>query len=113
MHEPENDFDVVYHPFVVIQLNHLIDILYAQGYFGYMELAKQYVVRLKDYIEQNIPFLLKKPAPPHFTKYGKSMQYVTYNPNKQTTWYIFFQQIENRYLVRYITNNHAEGQYIR
>lgn len=113
MHESRNNFTVVYHPFVVTQLNHLIDILYEQEYFGCMEYAKQYVVHLKDYIEQRIPFLLKKPAPPYFTKYGKSMQYVTYNPNKQTTWYIFFQQMGNRYLVRYITNNHVEGQCIR
>ena len=113
MHGSKNNFNVAYHPLVVVQLNHLSDILYEQEYFGCMEHAKQYVVRLKDYIEQNIPFLLNKPAPPHFAKYGTRMKYITYNPNKQTTWYIFFQQKGNRYLVRYITNNHTEGQYIR
>jgi hypothetical protein len=113
MYKPKNNFRVAYLPSVVTQFNDLIDILYEQNYFGSMEYAKKYVVSLKDYIEKHIPFLLKKPAPPYFDKYGKTMKYITYNSTKQTTWYIFFQQTGNRYLIRYITNNHLEGQYIR
>jgi hypothetical protein len=41
------------------------------------------------------------------------MKYITYNSTKQTTWYIFFRQEGNRYLIRHITNNHTEGTYIR
>jgi hypothetical protein len=94
-------------------LNELIDILYEKEYFSNIENAKQYVSDMKNYVEQNIQFLPKKLAPFPFTKYGKNMQYITYNANKRTTWYFFFQQKGNRYLIRYVTNNHVDGQYIR
>lgn len=31
----------------------------------------------------------------------------------RTTWYVFFSKSGNRYLIRYITNNHKDGAYIR
>ena len=113
MIKSKNNVEVAYLPKITEYLNELIDTLFYKEYFGTKDSAKKYVVDMKDYIDQNIAFLLKKPAPPYFLKYGKSMQYVTYNPNKHTTWYIFFQQKGNQYLIRYITNNHIEGQYIR
>ena len=80
---------------------------------GSIEHAKQYVVRLREYIERNNSYLHRKPAPLYFSKYGGSMEYITYNANKRTTWYIFFQQRDQRYMICYITNNHVEGQHIR
>jgi hypothetical protein len=98
---------------VAEDLNQLIDILYKKTYFGYINSAKQYVVDMKNYIEHHLPYVVKYPAPAYFTKYGESMWYITYHSTKYTTWYIFFQQKENRFLVRHITNNHVSGQYIR
>jgi len=108
-----NDIKVEYLESVTLYLNNLIDILFSNDYFGSADAAKQYVVDLKNYIEQNIRNMPKQPAPLYFTRYGKSMRYIIYCPNRITTWYIFFQQKDDRYLIRYITNNHVEGQYIR
>jgi hypothetical protein len=110
---PTNNIIIEYLESVTTDLNSLIDILYYGEYLGSIESAKQYVTNIKDYIEQRLPSLVKRPAPPYFEKYGNAMHYVIYNANRHTTWYIFFRQKGNRYLIRYITNNHVEGQYIR
>jgi hypothetical protein len=110
---PESKVEVKYLESVVDYLNALVDILFEKEYFGSAEAAKQYVVDMKNHIEQNIASLHKKPASRPFAKYGNDLYYVIYNTTKRTTWYIFFQQNSHRYLVRYITNNHTEGQYIR
>ena len=93
--------------------NELITILFWEDYFGFIDSAFQYVADMKDYIEKNISILPKFPAPPYFSKYQTGMQYVIYKSNKRTTWYFFFLQQGDRYLICYITNNHFEGQYIR
>jgi len=91
----------------------LITTLFWQNYFGFIDSAFQYVSDMKNYIETNIVNLPKYPAPPYFSRYQTGMEYVRYRPNNRTTWYFFFLQEGNRYLVCYITNNHFEGQYIR
>ena len=91
----------------------LTEMLFWHGYFGFMDSALQYVSDMKNYVEAYIAILPTYPAPPYFSKYQAGMQYVTYKPNNRTTWYVFFLQEGNRYLVCYITNNHFEGQYIR
>ena len=91
----------------------LITTLFWQDYFSFIDSAFQYVADMKDYIEKNIAILPKYPAPPYFSKYHAGMQYVIYKPNNRTTWYFFFLQESDRYLIYYVTNNHFEGQYIR
>ena len=93
--------------------NNLIDILLEGGYFSFIESAFDYVFNMKNYIEKYIAILPNHIAPDYFDKYQKGMKYITYQANKRTTWYFFFLQEDNRYLVCYITNNHFEGQYIR
>ncbi|MDR2472095.1 MAG: hypothetical protein LBD53_00845 [Tannerella sp.] len=68
---------------------------------------------MKEYVAQKISFLPKFYAPDYFSKYESGMRYIMYKPNRRTVWYLFFLQFGNRYLIRYITNNHFEGQYIR
>ncbi len=75
------------------------------------ESAKTYVSKLTADIESSIHLKLKNPSPPRFKKYGS--HYVTYKPNKNTTWYVFFSMRADRYLVRFITNNHVSAQHIR
>lgn len=94
-------------------LNDLVEILFYQEYFGFRETAKEYVNDIVSFIESNIDHYTKHKAPPYFNRYGKNMFYIKYRSNRRTIWYIFFQKKENRYLVRFITNNHAKGQYIR
>jgi hypothetical protein len=88
------------------QLDNLITKLFFKNYFSYLEDSKQYVTDLVEFVEKNIATKTKKPAPIYFLKFGKNLQYITYKRNKRTTWYIFFQQKDNKFLVKHITNNH-------
>jgi hypothetical protein len=100
---------IAYHPQVIDFFEQLTFDLYKKEYFGFYETACDYVDKMIDYISSNIHVLPHYKAPSNFESYGKNMLYITYQPNKQTTWYIFFIVNHNRYLIRYITNNHVSG----
>lgn len=104
---------VAYHPQVIDFLEQLTFTLYEEQYFGFYETACEYVDKMIDYISNNIHIRRHCKAPSYFESYGKNMLFITYQPNKQTTWYILFNINNNRYLVRYITNNHVSGHYFK
>jgi hypothetical protein len=100
---------IAFDPMVLDYLDELAFQLYKNEYFGFYETACEYVDKMVDDIISNIHLKPHKKAPQVFTKYGYGMSYFTYQPNKQTTWYIFFNENNNRYLIRFITNNHVSG----
>jgi hypothetical protein len=102
---------VLFAPEVEEDLFELIEILYAKEYLSTYEFAISYVEDLINDIQQNIQSKLKKRAPIFFERYGKDMQYITYQRNQNTTWYIFFNVVEDTYFIKYITNNHVSGQH--
>jgi hypothetical protein len=73
-------------------LDNLVAILLEKDYFGFREDAKRYVTELTEYIERYISILPTYQAPTYFNKYYSGMQYVSYSPNRRTTWYFFFRQ---------------------
>jgi hypothetical protein len=95
---------------------HLVQILYDHGYFGFKDSAKEYVKELFDDITDNLHTRLHKPAPKHFEKYGKNMKYAAFRKSKNTIWYVFFEIYKEHgeiiYLVRYIANNHVIAQFL-
>jgi len=87
-------------------LENLVQILFDEEYFGFKEQAQAYVKKIYDFIEFeliNFPF---RKTPEKLLRYGSN--YVFFKANSRTTWYIFFEHKNNRYLITYITNNHAE-----
>jgi len=104
---------VHYLPEVEIYLFELIKRLYHNGYFSFPDQAINYVFKLRHYIENSIATVHKRKAPDYFIKYGKNMLYFIYKANSTTSWYIFFQQKEDIYLIRHITNNHVSAKYFR
>jgi hypothetical protein len=111
--EIKNEKVVRFSENVTSYFNDLISTLFWQNYFGSIESSFQYIADMKNYLERNMALLPKYRAPRYFSRYQKGMQYVTYQSNKRTTWFFFFLQQGNRYLICYVTNNHFEGQYIR
>ena len=105
--------DVLYDEAVSLFFYDLIDILLEEDYFSYVESALDYVSKMIRFIEKNIHLLPHHTAPHYFSRYKPSMKYITWQPNRRTTWYIFFKQLENRFMIYHITNNHFEGKYIR
>ena len=101
---------------VRIYLQNLAVILYEKEYFGFEDSARKYVIELFEDIKTNLPMLPSKPAPKHFEKYGKNIEYAVFRKNKHTHWYVFFRVYkmngEDIYQVRYIANNHTVAQYL-
>ncbi len=87
-------------------LNELNFLLFEKEYFGFLENAFDYVEQFIDFIEYNLPLFPSKNTPPALSSLGS--KYIFYKANHQTTWYIFFENSGNRFLVTYITNSHSE-----
>ena len=102
---------VIYSKDIELFLDELVNLLFEREYFSFPINAIEYVDRLTHFAEQYIGILPGKTAPPYFDSYGSNMKYITYRANKITLWYIFYQQMGNIFLVRYITNNHVAAQY--
>ena len=102
---------VIYANEIALFINELLVILSEKGYFSFPDSAKVYKDKLLDYIEKYIGIIPGKTAPKHFNRYGKDLKYISYKANKTTTWYIFYQQKDNVFLIRYIANNHTAAQY--
>lgn len=87
-------------------LEDLILILFEKEYFGFEENAQLYVKNIYDFIEFELVHFPYKTTPKEINTFGAN--YAFYKANSRTTWYIFFEKSDNRYLVTYITNNHSE-----
>lgn len=99
------------HNDVLAYLSELFDILIEKGYFSFYETSAQYIDDLANFIRENIHITPHKKAPFFFTRYGSNLFYITYQRNKQTSWYIFFEEAHQYYLIRHITNNHVSGHH--
>jgi hypothetical protein len=107
----EMEREVIYTPQTENYIHDLMFVFFEKGYLYFFDDAEKYVNKLLDYAEKYAGILPDKEAPVYFNRYGKNMKYITYQANKATTWYIFYRQNENIFLISYITNNHFEGQY--
>ena len=92
---------IFYAPKVSEYLSNLIDILYENGYFSYRDSAKEYVIDLRNKIELSLP--LSTPRHPRYRRkiYGKCTKYITIRKNRHTSYYIFFLQKADKYIVTY------------
>jgi hypothetical protein len=93
---------IILSPEVVGQLNLLIKILYEREYFGFMDTAHNYADNIYD-------FIFDIPNNPYKKSYNNKLgtYFSSYKANKNTTWYILFDTIEDRFFVQNITNNHS------
>ena len=97
---------VFYTNAVQLFFDELIYSLFENDYFSYEENAIGYVQKLVHFIENNIDTFPAKKTPQSLSKYGDF--YIFYQSNSRTTWYIFFEKSNNRYLITHLTNNHVK-----
>ena len=96
---------VVFSNKVEIYLKDLVDILYEENYFGLKENAKSYVQEIVLFvIKSDFKFNVRK-TPNNLKKFGS--KFIKYKANNHTTWYIFFDQKGNQFLINHILNNHS------
>ncbi|WP_027376408.1 hypothetical protein [Kaistella palustris] len=98
--------EINYSPLFVDELDGLAQVLYQQKYFSFVEDVDVYIDKIYDFIEGNIEYPITKNSSQNFKKYGK--KFLRYKANHQTSWYIFFDQKDNRFLVNHILNNHSQ-----
>jgi len=91
---------------VVFYLDDLIFELYEKDYFTYIESAELFVDKLVDFINQNILLFPAKKTPLKINYLGA--KYIFYKSTKRTTWYIFFEQKEDNFLITNIKNNNSK-----
>jgi len=103
--------EVIFSKKVKIYLDELMLLLFEEEYFGFPDSAKSYIDHLISFIEQYVGILPGKDAPDFFQYLGQDLKYITYHANKRTSWYIFYQERNDIYLIKYITNNHVSAQY--
>jgi len=70
--------EVRYHKDVLLFLDELFDVLIEKEYFCFYETSARYIEDLVAFIDQNINTLPHKVAPPHFSRYGSNLLYITY-----------------------------------
>ena len=84
----------------------LITILFFEEYFSYIENAEKYGIALQKKKKKYIDVRQHYKTPKFLSQYGS--YFIVVSLNNKTSWYVFFDQRDQRYLVQYITNNHME-----
>lgn len=98
--------EIIFTSHVINYLDNLVRVLYKKEYFGFVETAEEYVIKIYDAVSDNILLSSHKKTPKSLQYLGS--KYIFYNSNKRTTWYIFFEKRENNFLVTGILNNHCK-----
>ena len=86
-------------------IEELVEILFKKEYFGFKIDCHFYADKIYEFVEHNINFPITRNSPEKYHRFGK--KYLKYTANKRTTWYIFFDQKDHKFLVKYILNNHS------
>ncbi|RZJ48278.1 MAG: hypothetical protein EOO19_07640 [Chryseobacterium sp.] len=97
---------IQYLPEVEQYINELSYTLFEKEYFGFLESSFDYIDNLIDFLEYNLPIFPYRSTPLNLIDLGS--KYIFYKANQNTTWYIFFENLDNHFLVTFITNNYSE-----
>jgi len=97
--------EIIYSKAVEDFLFDLTYILFKKEYFGFFESSAKYVQDIVDEINNKLPKLTHHETPNELKHHGK--YYVKIKGSKRTMWYVFFNKNKNRFIVKFIANNHA------
>ncbi len=97
---------IIYTKNFVAYLDSLVYLLFKKEYFGFVESADDYVDKIYEFIEESIETFPSKKTPKKLKIFGQN--YIFYKSNQTTTWYIFFEVLNNNYLITNIINRNSE-----
>lgn len=97
---------IIFQNGVLDYLDDLVFILFKEEYFGFMQSSYDYVDKIIDFLESDIATFPSKKTPVALKNFGS--RYVFYKSNQRTTWYIFFENKNNNFLITNIINSHCE-----
>ena len=90
---------------VIDYLDELVFTLYKKEYFGFIESAEQYVQKIYDSIPEIIRLPTHQMSPKKLAHLGSF--YIFYKSNKRTTWYIFFEKQQQKFLITELSTTTA------
>lgn len=96
--------EIIFRKSVTTYLTKLVDILFEKGYFSYKASSQEYVNKLYDSIYNDLPLITHHETPQELSTHGN--YYVKIKGSKRTTWYVFFEKSNSRYIIKFVTNNH-------
>jgi hypothetical protein len=97
---------IIFQNGVLNYLDNLVYILFKEEYFGFMQSSYDYVDKIIDFIENDISTFPSKKTPAALKNFGS--KYIFYKSNQRTTWYVFFENKNNHFLITKIINSHCE-----
>ena len=97
---------IIFRNSVLDYFDELVYTLFKEEYFSYSENAQLYVDKIVDFIFLEINNFPHKFTPKKIGYLGSN--YIFYKANARTTWYIFFEERNQQFLITGIINNHCE-----
>lgn len=104
--------EVVYTPQALLQFEESVRALVEQNYFSEEDYAVDYMRNIFRHFALNLQYSVKTKSPSYFERYtvdGKELFYVTYRKSSRTTWYAFYEELENVYSIAYLATNQLIG----
>ena len=104
--------EVVFTPQALLQFEESVRALVEQNYFSEEDYAVDYMRDIFRHFALNLQNSIKTKSPSYFERYsvdGKELYYVTYRKSSRTTWYAFFEELENVYSIVYLATNQLIG----
>ena len=90
---------IIFNKRVIQQLNEIVSILFKEEYFSYVENAIEYRDNLLGAI--TVSNLKKGKISP-----AKNAKLGSFYINHRTTWYVFYDVVNNDFYIEHIINNH-------
>lgn len=113
-----NEYEFLILPEVKSFLSEFPLLLVREGYKSSFKYASRMLDDVADFIYQ-LPIVphydIDERFSYYFSRYGDNLQYAFFKrkSSPRTTWYIFFTVKDKTYIVKHISTNWTEGQYIR
>lgn len=104
--------EVVFTRQALLQFEESAKELVEQRYFSEEDYAVDYMRDIFRYFSLNLQISVHVKAPTYFDRYkvdGRELYYVRFRKSSHTTWYAFFEELENVYSIVYLANNQLIG----
>lgn len=104
--------EVVYTRQALLQFEESVKELVEQRYFSEEDYAVDYMRDIFRYFSLNLQISVQVKAPAYFDRYkvdGRDLYYVRFRKSSHTTWYAFYEELENVYSIVYLANNQLIG----
>ena len=103
---------VVFTKQALLQFEDSVHRLVERGYFSDEEYAVDYMRDIFRFFALNLQNAAFVDAPSYFDKYkvdGQLIRFARYRKSTHTTWYAFFEEMEDVYSIVYLGNNQFIG----